>query len=362
MSNNNKEIPVIYTPASFEHNPPFEVFNGREDTAQENITRIASIMKALRKTDFANIQIAKNDALAWVEKVHDPDYLDYLKKASELAKKEEEAIKAENVKNGKPEGNVKIANYPSVHPYVVGSAVRSVVGDRGRYVFDTYTPIMDNTFEVAVESAACAVTGAKLLLEGQDVVYALSRPPGHHAEKGMAGGYCYVNNVAVAAEYLIANDAKKVAIFDFDFHHGNGTQDIFYDRPDVLVVNINAKPENKFPYFTGSGNEIGRGEGEGTNYNLPLPPGTKKGVYHEAVTFAANLITKYKPDYLVVSAGFDTHESDPICDFKLTTEYYRTLGRTIRALHIPTLSVQEGGYATDVLGENVVSYLSGLMD
>ena len=348
----NKEIPVIYTPASFEHNPPFEVFNGREDTAQENIQRIISIIKALRKTDFANIQITKDHSLTWVELVHDKTYLDYLDRASKSAKEEEEKSKQK----------IQSASYPSVHPYLQNAHTTSPIGEKGLYVFDTYTPIMKNTFDVALESAACAITGARMLLEGQDVVYALTRPPGHHAEKGMAGGYCYVNNVAVATEFLLKKGAKKIAIFDFDFHHGNGTQDIFYERPDVMVVNINAMPNNKFPYFTGNEHELGKGEGKGTNFNFPLPPLVKDNEYHKAVQSSLDLISKFKPDYLLVSAGFDTHETDPICDFKLTTEYYKKLGRSIKSLGIPMLSVQEGGYATDVLGENVVSYLKGLVD
>jgi acetoin utilization deacetylase AcuC-like enzyme len=338
-----KEIPVLYTSTSFEHNPPFEVFNGKPDTAQENVRRVKSIMNALLKNNFTNVQLAKDESLTFVKLIHDPKYLDYLNRASKST-------------------GAGSATYPSVHPYVPNAKTNNLIGERGLYVFDTYTPIMDNTFEVAVNSATCAVTGARMLLEGQELVYALTRPPGHHAEKSMAGGYCYINNAAVAAEFLLKNSAKKVAIFDFDFHHGNGTQDIFYERPDVIVVNINAMPENKFPYFTGNQEELGKGRGVGTNFNFPLPPLVKDDEYHKSVQKSLDLISKFSPDYLVVSAGFDTHESDPICDFKLTTEYYRKLGRSIKSLGIPTLSVQEGGYATEVLGENVVSYLSGLLE
>ena len=346
------ELPVIYTPTSFKHNPPFEVFNGRKDTAQENVKRVSSILSAIKKTDFANIQVAKNESLTWVKLVHDGKYLDYLNRASKATKKEE----------SESGGKVQSASYPSVHPYIENATTINPIGEKGLYTFDTYTPIMNNTFEVALESAACAVTGAELLLEGQKAVYALTRPPGHHAERAMSGGYCYVNNVAIAAEFLLKKGAKKIAIFDFDFHHGNGTQNIFYERPDVLVININASPDNKFPYFTGNNNELGRGDGEGANFNFTLPPLVKDEEYHKTVIKSLDIVSKFKPDYFLVSAGFDTHESDPICDFKLTTGYFKKLGRSIKSLGIPTLSVQEGGYATEVLGENVVSYLKGILD
>lgn len=340
-----KEIPVIYTLASFEHKPPFEVFNGKRDVASENVQRIRRILSALKRTDFANISVTRLKSLPWVKGVHDSDYLDFLKRASGQAAKE-----------GKP-------LYPSAHPYHPDfRRATNPVSERGLYVFDTYTPIMGNTREVALESAACAVAGAKMLVDGEPVVYALTRPPGHHAEKAAAGGYCYINNVAVAAEFLRRNGAKRIAIFDFDFHHGNGTQDIFYERPDILVVNIHSAPKDKFPYFTGYPNEFGNGEGEGANYNFPLPLKTGDAEYHAVVKKSLKIISDYKPDYLLVSAGFDTHKKDPIGGFSLTTTYYRQLGRVVRALGIPTLSVQEGGYATAVLGENVVSYLRGLID
>lgn len=345
-----KEIPVYYAPSSFEHFPQYEIFNGKNDLHEESSARIANIMHALEMSGIADINISTVKSLGIVERVHSYDYIKYLKKTTESAR---ETALANN--------DPIFAIYPSVHPYNNFGHAENAVALRGTYAFDTYTPIMRNTYEIALDSAGAAIAGAMLLREGQPQVYALTRPPGHHAEKAMMGGYCYINNVAVAAEYLISKGAKKVAIFDFDVHHGNGTQDIFYDRKDVLVVNIHAEPKEKFPYYTGYQDEHGNGEGEGYNFNYPLKLHTEDEAYDQAVKRALEHISRFCPDYLLVSAGFDTHKEEPIGGFSLSTEYYKTLGGRIARFGIPTLSVQEGGYATDVLGQNVVSYLKGLL-
>lgn len=339
-----KEIPVIYTPASFGYNPPFEVFNGQEDKASETTERVRMILTAVANTDFADIRITRVNGLPYVLSVHDSDYIDYIQRASVESKTQNYPI------------------FPSVHPYVDFGKSDNYVADRGQYVFDTYTPILPETYNAMVASAACAVEGAKILLKDKKPVYALTRPPGHHAERGKAGGYCYANNAAVAAQFLIDSGAKKVCVFDFDVHHGNGTQDIFYERQDVLVVNIHAAPQFKFPYFTGHSDEHGRNEGEGANYNFPLNLKTGDEEYDQTLSEALAVIKKFKPEYLVASAGFDAHYTDPIGGLSLTTPYYRKIGNRISELGIPTLSVQEGGYATEVLGQNVVSYLQGLLD
>jgi len=336
------KIPVFYSEKSFLHNPPYEIFNGNKDPHAETPERIKSTMNALKNSEIVQISTATADALPWVSKVHDLDYLDFLKRSSDRLK-EGEFI------------------YPSVFPYTAEAKVANELAERGKYMFDLYTPIMRGTLETAVESAACAVDGAKLLLEGERVVYALSRPPGHHAERSRMGGYCYINNVAIAAEFLRANNARRIAIFDFDLHHGNGTQNIFYDRGDVLYVSIHASPEIKFPYYSGFSDEEGVGEGKGFNHNFPLQQDIGDDEYHAVVGKAFKIISDYKPDYLLVSAGFDTHEQDPIGAFKLSTAYYGKLGRFIADFDIPTLSVQEGGYATKVLGENVVTYIKGFV-
>lgn len=344
-------IPVYYSPSSFEHFPQHEIFNGEKEIHQESADRISKIMKVLEMSGIADISVSTVESLDIVERVHDYNYLKYLKEASR-------DVRNITLNNNNPNESV----YPSVHEYVDFGKTENKVALRGKYAFDTYTPIMRNTFDVALDSAGVAIAGAMLLRDGQSQVYALTRPPGHHAEKAMMGGYCYINNVAVAAEYLLRENAKKIAIFDFDVHHGNGTQDIFYRRDDVLVINIHADPNEKFPYFTGHEDEHGSGRGEGYNYNYPLKLKTNDEIYDTVVKKALEHVSRFCPDYLLVSAGFDGHKDDPIGGLSLSTEYYKTLGLRIAKLGIPTLSVQEGGYATEVLGENVISYLKGLIE
>lgn len=339
-----KEIPVRYPEKSSLHNPRYEIYCGERDNYAETQERIERIMGELKRCGFADIQVSTVDGIPWIEQVHDADYIGFLKKSSEAVGTAVEAI------------------FPNVHPYNSYSRATNIVAERGMFMYDTHTPIVGGTFDAAVDSAGCAVAGAMLLKEDEPLVYALTRPPGHHAERSMMGGYCYFNNIAVAAEYLLGNGAKKVAIFDFDLHHGNGTQDIFYRRPEVLFVSIHASPKIKFPYFSGYKDEQGQGEGLGYNFNFPLPQGVGDEEYHTVVKEALKILKHYNPDYLLVSAGFDTHEKDPIGALKLTTPYYRELGRVIASLGYPILTVQEGGYATDVLGENVVSYLRGLTE
>lgn len=346
----SKEIPAIYHPSSYLHNPQYEFFNCERKPHQDSVRRITQIMTALQASGLVDIQVSNiGDAFPFVSRIHDSGYLTFLEDTSKAA------------------GNLAIKNkdpnaaiYPSVHNYVDIGQASNFISRRGLYVFDTYTPIMKDTNQVALDSAGIAIAGAMLLKQGEPLVYALSRPPGHHAEVAMAGGMCYLNNIAIAAQYLRENGASKIAILDIDLHHGNGTQDIFYNRSDVLVVNINADPHFKFPHFTGYNDEHGQETGAGFNFNFPLPEGTDNDLYATTAQKALAIISKYQPEFLLVSAGFDTHELDPIGAFRLTTPYYQELGLEIKKLELPMLIVQEGGYATDVLGDNVVSFLKGL--
>lgn len=341
-----KTLPIIINQNCSKHNPLLEISNGLSTPHPEIPARFEYIYNALKENEYTNFITDLINPKEWIDKVHSPEYIDFLFRVST------------NSELRNSEGSV----YPSIHPYMTRfPKIVNTVAERGLYMFDTYTPIMEDTYIRAVESAACAVTGAKLLKEGNKHVYALSRPPGHHAEKSLMGGYCYFNNCAIAAEYLITNGAKKVAIYDFDLHHGNGIQNIFYDRSDVLYISSHASPEIKFPHFSGWSDEKGEGGGLGYNINYPLPLGTNNDSFHEIVLKVMKDIKNYNPDYLIIAAGFDTHIDDPIGAFKLTTDYYFKLGQEISALGIPTLSVQEGGYASSILGLNVISYLNSFI-
>lgn len=349
-----REIPVFYSPSSEQHKPQYELFLGKRDPHAETTERMTSILEALRGSGFANINTTTVNGMPWIEQVHSSRYLDFLRRNSE----DTDSIVA-GTSFSKDE---VVAVYPSVHPYGRNPRATNPIAERGLYMFDTYTPIMKGTYGIAQESAACAVAGAELLTQGEPYAYALSRPPGHHAEREMMGGYCYINNVAVAAEFLFTKGAQKIAVLDIDLHHGNGTQNIFYNRQDLLYTSIHASPDVKFPFYSGYEDEHGENRGEGANFNFPLPEGTGDEEYHKSLTASLGLVSDYKPDFLLVSAGFDTHIDDPIGAFQLSTDYYQKIGRAVRDLKLPTLSVQEGGYATKVLGTNVVAYLDGLVN
>jgi len=228
----------------------------------------------------------------------------------------------------------------------------------GAYSFDASSPIAERTWEGAYWSAQTALTALDTVLAGERVAFALCRPPGHHAGADYLGGYCYLNNAAIAAQAAV-EAGKRVAILDIDYHHGNGSQDIFYGRGDVLFVSIHADPKMDYPYFWGHSDETGEGEGEGATLNLPLPRGADLAAYLPALEQALERIAAFAPDLLVVSYGADTFAGDPISHFRLETADYAFLAQRIAALGLPTLIVMEGGYAVDALGANVASFLVG---
>jgi acetoin utilization deacetylase AcuC-like enzyme len=232
----------------------------------------------------------------------------------------------------------------------------------GAYLFDTATPIVAGTWGAALAAVDVAVTAAERVVAGAPLAYGLCRPPGHHAARGMLGGYCYFNNAAIVAEWLRREGgARRVAILDIDYHHGNGTQQIFWERGDVLYLSLHADPSRAYPYFSGYAGEGGAGEGVHLTRNWPLPAGTAIDAYAVALAEALQMVVAFAPDApLVISAGFDTFERDPIGDLALRTADYREIGRLIAGLGIPVIALQEGGYAIDALGANAVALLTGL--
>jgi len=239
---------------------------------------------------------------------------------------------------------------------------RFIDGKVGYYAMAAETSISEGTWAAALSSKDVALTGAKALLGGERGVFSLCRPPGHHAALDMYGGYCFLNNAAIAAQYLRDQGAQRVAILDIDFHHGNGTQDIFYERDDVLFCSLHGDPEDAFPHFLGYADEIGSGPGTGFNRNYPMPPGTPFEQWQEALADALTRMVDFSPQYLVVSLGVDAFENDPISFFKLTSPDFLTTGQMIGALDIPTLFVMEGGYDVDEVGTNVVNVLKGFCE
>jgi len=234
----------------------------------------------------------------------------------------------------------------------------------GAYLFDTATPIVAGTWSAARGAVDVALSAAERVIDGAPLAYGLCRPPGHHAARGMLGGYCYFNNAAIVAEWLRRErGAHRVAILDIDYHHGNGTQQIFWERGDVLYLSLHADPARAYPHFSGYAAERGAGTGEGMTRNWPLPTGTTLDGYATALREALAMVAGFAPDApLIVSAGFDTFERDPIGDLALQTEDYGEIGRLIAGLGLPTIVLQEGGYAVDALGANALALLTGLRE
>lgn len=232
-------------------------------------------------------------------------------------------------------------------------------GKMGYYCFDPGTPIVEGTWDAAFASARCALTAAACVAEGARGAYALCRPPGHHAARATYGGYCFLNNAALAAQHLRDRGARRVAVLDVDAHHGNGTQEIFWERADVLYVSIHGTPETEYPYFLGYADERGAGAGEGFTRNFPMPADATWADYAGTLDAALAAVAGFTPDALVVSLGVDTFEGDPISPIALRREHFPLVGQRIGALGVPTAFVQEGGYAVADIGANVVGVLSG---
>jgi len=229
----------------------------------------------------------------------------------------------------------------------------------GYYSFDAGAGFVEGTWDAIKSSHDVALTAAGLVKGGERAAFALCRPPGHHAGSGFAGGYCYINNAAVAAQWFRDKGAAKVSILDVDYHHGNGTQEIFYSRADVQVINLHADPMQEYPYYLGHADERGSGAGEGFNLNYPMPFGTTWERWNASLEDACGKVAAYAPDVVVVSLGVDTFEKDPISKFKLKTEDFPKIGKRIAALGLPTLFVMEGGYAVEEIGVNAVGVLTG---
>ncbi len=235
----------------------------------------------------------------------------------------------------------------------------SLDGRLSWYCFDAGTPLTPTSWEAIKASADCALTAADILAGGAASAFALCRPPGHHAGADYYGGYCFLNNIAIAAQKLLDKGAKRIAILDVDYHHGNGTQQIFFDRADVLVVNLHADPNVEYPFHLGYADEHGTGAGEGFNINYPMPFGTPWDSYSLALADGIKRIAAYAPDAVLVSLGVDTYKGDPISQFKLDHPDYLTMGEMIKTLGLPTIFVMEGGYAVAEIGINAVNVLTG---
>lgn len=339
---------IFYSDKHAAHDCAGEIKDGELKPCFENPTRADTIERAFAQNGFDTLHTPNDFGLASILKVHDADYVEFLQTAWEQWK----AIGRK--------GDI----FPLVWP---GAGMRREVrpenidGQLGLYAFDSGTPICAGTWEVVYQGAQTAISAANALLkDDHQQTFSFSRPPGHHAMPNQYGGYCFLNNAAIAAQHMRDNGANKVAVLDVDYHHGNGTQAIFYDRADVLVVNIHSDPKHEYPYYLGHADEIGGDAGKGFNINLPLPKGTQWHAYRSALNTALEHLTQFAPDALVVSFGADTYKDDPLGFFKLDTDHFVEIGSAIAKLNLPTVTILEGGYAIDALGDNVIAMIKGL--
>lgn len=331
----NKLIPLIV-------NDKHSIHHVRDRGYVESPVRISSILGELQKSGlFQEIRITKFSE-DHIRKVHEKKYLDYFKRVCESL----------------PEGK-------SIYPYVfpVRNVTRAPFDDSvlaGYYCIDTFTPLNKNAFLAAKRAVDCSLTGAVSLLEGRALTYALVRPPGHHAERKVFGGFCYFNSAAIAANFL--SRYGKVAMLDIDYHHGNGQQDIFYERKDVLTISIHGHPSFAYPYFSGFSEEKGEGDGHGFNVNYPLKEKLNGDEYLRVLEKALGRIKRFKPSYLILLLGLDTAKGDPTGTWSLSAKDFYRNGTHIGNLRIPTLVVQEGGYRNRVLGTNARHFFQGFHD
>lgn len=323
-----------------DHAPAVELHNGAYVPHAEHRGRMENVLAALD-----GVEPPRDFGLEPIRRVHSDAYLDFLQSAHQRW--------------------VAAGRQGDAHGYawpVVGRRslrLNRIDADLGQFSFDASSPIAAGTWSSAYWAAQSALAATAAVLGGERAAFALCRPPGHHCGADYLGGYCFLNNAAIAVEAAIAAGKPRVAILDVDYHHGNGTQDIFYDRSDVLFVSIHADPVTDYPFFWGHADERGEGAGEGSTINLPLPRGTGLADYQAALDQALAAIRAFGADMLCVSYGADTFSGDPISQFDLQTTDYTPIARSIATLGLPTVIVMEGGYAVDALGANVAAFLAG---
>ena len=322
-----------------------ELIDGQLLPCFEKPARAEIIISRVREVDLGEVVGPKDFGRAPLERVHADNFLRFMETAWD------EWVAAHGAFDALP------LIWPTrglrqVEPEVID-------GKLSYFSLDAGTPITAGTWRAVTAAANVALMGRELIAGGERAVFSLCRPPGHHASRDVYGGYCFLNNAAIAAQAFLDEGAGRVAILDIDYHHGNGTQTIFYDRDDVLFASLHGHPAQEFPYFLGYETETGAGAGEGFNANYPLRWGTGFDLWSEALDDACRRITAFGPDAVIVSLGVDTFENDPISHFRLRSEDYLAVGARIAGLGRPTLLVMEGGYAVAEIGINAVNVLLG---
>jgi acetoin utilization deacetylase AcuC-like enzyme len=363
---NERKIQSIASETTIQHNPPFDVWQGRPERHFDIPDRAIALLQGLSDLSSRGIvEISQPEEFPdnVLYQVHTREYVEFLKECSKFVSIQPDMwipmITNEDT------GEVRSFKHsawivPCDVPRGVEPNAQSLIARAGQHAFDLSTPIMGNTFDVAKHSAEIALTAAKRIVNGETLAYALCRPSGHHAEQSRSGGYCYLNNTALAAKFIQSETGKHVGILDIDAHHGNGTESIFYSTKEVSYASIHINTSVHAPYYTGQASCNGEGEGLGYNHNFPLEIKASNDIYLNALNKGLLRLYEHSPSFLVVSLGFDGYVNDPLGLFNLTKEFYAVAAQSISQLKIPILTIQEGGYNIGELPELLSVYLENL--
>ncbi|MBD9382230.1 histone deacetylase family protein [Achromobacter sp. ACM04] len=342
---------IFHNPVHEKHAGRQEMFRGKLVPCHETPARLEYVLQALNQRGIGALRTPSAADLGLVKRVHAPRYVDFL----ETAWRDWVALDP---------ANAGLDILPSVWPvrgFRHDIEPTNFAARVGLFSFDSGCPLTAGTWEAATAGAACAIDAARAVsaASGPRVAMALTRPPGHHAGPDFFGGYCFLNNAALAAQALREAGAERVAIVDVDYHHGNGTQSIFYERADVLTVSVHGDPTTEYPFYLGYADERGAGAGLDANLNLPLPAGTGFAAWTRALEQGLSAVRAFKADAVVIALGVDTYEGDPISKFQLKSADYLHVGRLLAGLGLPAVFTMEGGYAVADVGVNVANVLEG---
>lgn len=343
---------VVYTDVHKLHDPKTSIEQSAMVPPWEHVGRAEAIRATLAADDRFDFVSPLSWGTAPIEAVHDPGLVRFLSTAWD---EYQEAVGP--MADVMPDVFYRPAMRNAMSP---GREPDSINGRLGWWCFETTTPLTSGTYNAARGAVDTALTATKFVLDGARSAYGLCRPPGHHATSTLYGGYCFFNNAAIAAHHVASTTGSKVTVLDVDYHHGNGTQEIFYSRDDVQYVSLHGDPTRAYPYTVGYADETGAGRGAGANLNLPLAARTNDDAYVDALQQARDAIAAFGPSMVIVSLGLDTFITDPICDLSVTAEGFERSGAIVATLGLPTVVLQEGGYDVAALGDNVRRWLVGL--
>ena len=331
------------------HFGKYELIDGKFVTLFECPERMDQIMRRIAEAKLGEVVEPQDFGLDPVAGVHSPEFVNFMRTAHDSWRQ--------------IHGDTDAMPICWPNRTFRQKLPQQIEGKLSYYSFDAGTPITAGTWQAITTSVNVALTGVDLIQKGHKSVFSACRPPGHHAAYDLYGGYCFFNNAAVAAQALLDAGAGRIALLDIDYHHGNGSQSIFYNRDDVLYISLHGDPRQEFPYFLGYQEESGSEEGQGYNCNFPMPWGTQWAEYKVGLETGLKRIQAYAPDGMVVSLGVDTYEKDPISKFRLKSEHFLEIGDHIaQRIKCPCLFVMEGGYAVDEIGINVVNVLTGFLN